>query len=130
MRIERDLDARSRMDERGEITDIIQHTPVEHATIIRSVSGARRGDHYHRSTTQHLYVLSGLIRVLSAPVFLDDSIGEVEEVILSRGDLITHDPYEAHTVISVMDSSFLVLTHGPRGGDEYERDTFRLGVKL
>ena len=40
------------------------------------------------------------------------------------------DKNEAHAVKALTDSTFLVFTQGPRGGTEYENDTFRLNVPL
>ena len=37
---------------------------------------------------------------------------------------------ESHAIKAVKDSEFLVFTQGPRGGKEYENDTYRLKNQL
>ena len=49
---------------------------------------------------------------------------------MSKGDLIASEPMESHTLVGVTNCEFLVFTKGPRGGKEYENDTFRLKKKL
>ena len=112
-------------DERGVIQDVLQDGDFQHATIIRSVAGAVRGNHYHRETWQWLFVISGSIRyVVGLPA------GTVEEGVLRANDLLLTEPNESHALETLEETLFLVLTRGPRGGDRYESDTFRLDVPL
>jgi hypothetical protein len=55
---------------------------------------------------------------------------QVEEVVLEIGDVITNEPYEEHAFQALEYSTFLVLTRGPRGGINYEDDTYRLTTPL
>ncbi len=115
----------SHADERGWITDIVQDVEVQHATLIISAKGSERGHHYHKETTQYLFLVTGQLQVLAQrpdePTVC---------VIVNPGDLVIHEPLEAHAVLALEDSAFLVLTRGPRGGTGYESDTFRLAQKL
>ena len=45
-------------------------------------------------------------------------------------DLLLTEPNESHALETLEETLFLVLTRGPRGGDRYESDTFRLDVPL
>jgi quercetin dioxygenase-like cupin family protein len=112
-------------DHRGKIIDIVKKTDFEYATIITSTKGAVRANHYHKETIQYLYVLNGRLRsVVQMP-------GQpASEKILAQGDMVVNEPYEAHAFEALEDSSFIVLTRGPRGGEDYEKDTFRLEVPL
>lgn len=111
------------LDERGFIVDVVQDSEFQHATVISSIKGAVRGNHYHKETVQSVFVLLGKVMVSwRVPG------GGVEHRILAPGDLVTHPPLERHAVTALEDSSFLVLTRGPRGGDHYESDTFRENV--
>jgi len=112
-------------DERGNIIDILKQNAVEYATLITSKKHAVRANHYHKETFQWVYLLSGRMRVVGqmpgdAPA----------EVVLEPGDLIVNAPLERHAFEALEDSTMLVLTRGPRGGDDYEKDTFRLDVPL
>lgn len=112
-------------DHRGKIIDIVKKIDFEYATIITSTKGAVRANHYHKETIQYLYVLNGRLRgVVQMP-------GQpASEKILTQGDMVVNEPYEAHAFEALEDSSFLVLTRGPRGGEDYEKDTFRLETPL
>jgi quercetin dioxygenase-like cupin family protein len=112
-------------DPRGIITDVIVNTPIEHVTIISSVKGSVRGNHYHKDTIQWVYLQSGKLKSLT------HKEGEsVYAIVLEPGDLIMAEPYECHSLEALEDSVFLVLTRGPRGGGDYEKDTYRLATPL
>lgn len=115
----------SHADERGMITDILAGIPVNYATLISSKKGVVRGNHYHEKTTQWVYVLNGQLKSLSRM-----PEGKVEEKVLNPGDLLMNQPHEAHALVALEDSQFLVLTSGLRGGKDYEKDTYRLTEKL
>ena len=68
-------------DDRGVIMDILVKEPVEYVTMISSAKGAVRGNHYHKETTQWLYLLEGKLKLLSR---LPDQ--PVHEVVLEKGD--------------------------------------------
>lgn len=113
-------------DHRGTIRDILTHTPVEHITVIESKKDAVRGNHYHKETLQYDYVVSGKMKILSRKEGSD----LVEVTIAEPGDLILHDHGEAHALIALKDSIFLAITQGTRGGEDYEKDTYRLAEPL
>jgi dTDP-4-dehydrorhamnose 3,5-epimerase-like enzyme len=112
-------------DERGEITDILKKWTCEYVTLIHSRRDAVRGNHYHKDTFQYAYVLNGRLRIVSQ---MPD--GPVEEAILEAGCLVLNVPMERHALQALDDTTFFVFTRGPRGGDDYEADTFRLDVPL
>jgi hypothetical protein len=39
-------------------------------------------------------------------------------------------PHEAHAIEALEDTTMVVMTRGPRGGREYESDTYRLDAAL
>jgi len=108
-------------DQRGTIVDLVSHQVFEHATLVASVAGAVRGNHVHPLSTQAAFVLAGRLRVLAQVPG-----GPVEARTVDPGTLVTHDAGEAHTFIALEDAVFLVLTHGPRGGVDFESDTIRV----
>ena len=112
-------------DERGLIRDVISHEPIDAVTVIVSKKGAVRGNHYHKDTYQWVYLLSGKVNYVSKA-----EGEESKTTVLVPGDLILSEPYEAHAIEAVEDSEMIVLTRGPRGGKEYETDTFRLDSPL
>jgi len=55
---------------------------------------------------------------------------DYSEVVMEKGDLIEVMPNESHAFKALENSSLVVFTKGPRGGKEYESDTFRLDKAL
>lgn len=112
-------------DERGSIIDILRDEKLEYVTVITSVKGASRGNHYHKETMQWVYIVEGRMRLLT------QLPGEpVAVTILEENDLALTYPMESHAMIALEDSVFFVFTRGPRGGEDYEEDTYRLKQPL
>ncbi|HET6498095.1 MAG TPA: cupin domain-containing protein [Coriobacteriia bacterium] len=115
----------TRHDERGEIIDILVKENIEYVTLITAAAGSTRGNHYHKETVQSVYVLEGRLRMLTRIP------GEpVVATVLEKGDLATTDRMEQHAMTALEDSSFMVFTTGVRGGEDYEKDTYRLDEPL
>lgn len=112
-------------DDRGKIIDILEKEVIEYVTFISSKEGAVRGNHYHKESVQYTYVLKGSFKLLTQ---VND--GKIEETIIKAGDLVFTPPMEKHTLVALEDSEFLVFTRGPRGGKNYENDTYRLSDDL
>lgn len=112
-------------DERGKITDIMGKEVIEYVTIISSKKGAIRGNHYHKKSVQYTFVLKGRLKLLT-------QIGnkKIDTKTIKEGDLVHTPPMEKHALVALEDSELLVLTRGPRGGEKYETDTYRLTEKL
>jgi quercetin dioxygenase-like cupin family protein len=112
-------------DDRGQITDLLIGERIDAITLITSRAGVVRGNHYHRETVQWVYLLEGRLRVSA-----QREPGPVEEREIVPGQLVCHEAMEAHSIFAIEDSSFLVFTKGPRQGEAYESDTYRLGQPL
>lgn len=110
-------------DHRGEIRDIITHTPVDAVTWITCTKGAIRGNHYHKKTVQYDYIVSGSMLCISKAM----PSGKKTKKILKAGDVAYHPAMEAHAFQALEDNTvFISLTKGPRNGGDYEKDTIRL----
>lgn len=112
-------------DERGEITDILVKEPIQHVALITQAKGTTRGNHYHKETVQWNYVLKGRLKLLTQ---LPNE--PVVSTVLEVGDLAVTDPGERHALEALEDSLFMVFTRGVRGGEDYEKDTYRLTEPL
>ena len=112
-------------DERGNIIDILENEVIEYVTMITSKKGAVRGNHYHKESVQYTFVLKGSLQLLTRMPG-----EEVRTTLLRTGDLAFSPPLEIHTLVAAEDSELLILTRGPRGGNNYEKDTFRLTESL
>lgn len=113
-------------DARGTITDIFVNSPKDHATIIFSKKGAVRGNHYHKLSTQHDFIVSGSMRALTQKV----GETEINETILGPYDYATYEPGEAHGFVMLEDTVFITFVTGVRGGEDYEKDTYRLETPI
>ncbi|MAR99889.1 MAG: hypothetical protein CMH24_00760 [Nitrosomonadales bacterium] len=109
-------------DERGTISDILQQVVVDCVTLITITKGSIRGNHYHKDSIQYSYVLSG--KVVAYTQMPNE---KVEKRILKSGDMLESPIMERHSLHGVDGNSvLLILTKGPRGGGQYEEDTFRV----
>ena len=112
-------------DKRGLITDLLEKKTINAVTLITQKKGTVRGNHYHKKTIQWNYLLSGKIELVGKK-----NGKKKKKIILKQGDLVGTDKKEAHAIKALIDSKFLVFTQGPRGGKDYENDTFRLTIPL
>ncbi len=112
-------------DARGVITDLHVGKPVNALTTVTCRTGAVRGNHFHKHTTQYTYVLTGRLRF-----FAQNEGGRIERRVVRAGDLITSLPLERHAFEAVEDSVLLAFCHGPRAGRNYENDTYRIAEPL
>jgi quercetin dioxygenase-like cupin family protein len=105
-------------DDRGVIQDLLG--PIDSVTRITTVEGAVRGNHVHYDTTQWTLVLSGALVVASGTV----------TTVMRSGEMVKHGPGMPHAWKALEDSECLVFTRGPRSGENYESDTYRLTEPL
>lgn len=111
-------------DERGTIADIFYRAELHHAAIIESShAGIVRGNHYHKDTTQHVLVTRGKLRYWWQPV---DKSQPVQSAVVGEYELVSTPPNEIHALEILEPNTFIVFSSGPRGGQDYESDTFRV----
>ena len=108
-------------DKRGSIIDLLERKNINAITFITQKKGKIRGNHFHRKTTQWNYLIRGKIEL-----FAKKKNKSLKKIILLKGDIVETEKNEKHAIKALKDSEFLVFTQGPRGGKNYEKDTFRL----
>lgn len=113
-------------DSRGTIMDVFVGRPFEHCVVIHSNPGSVRGNHYHERSEQCDFMVKGSMKVFSRKADSD----VIEESISSEGDFVEWEKGEAHEFIAIDDVIFMSIVNGPRGGNEYESDTFHLKIPL
>lgn len=112
-------------DHRGEIMDLIQGETLNAVTLVTINKGAVRGNHYHQKTIQWTYMVYGSMK------FVSQIPGKKPVItIMKKGDMLMSQKNERHAMVGLEDSAFIALTKGPRGGKDYEVDTFRLKTPL
>lgn len=112
-------------DERGQIIDLLDHEEINAVTVVTFRKGAVRGNHHHRETKQWNYLVSGKLMIRTRTPG-----GETAEAVMLPNDFYLASPGESHALLALEDSTLMVFTKGPRGGKEYETDTFRDGEPL
>ena len=111
-------------DDRGSITDIFYMANMNHGCVIVNQPGAVRGNHYHKLTTQYTYILSGSLTYYSRSIGGDEPTDTYTAV---AGDMIISKPLEIHAMRAGADGcTFIAFAEGPRGGEDYESDTYRV----
>ena len=112
-------------DKRGVIIDLLEKKKINAITFITQKKGKVRGNHFHKKTIQWNYLIKGKIKLITKK-----KNRGVKEMMLSKGDLVVTSSNESHAIKAIQYSEYLVFTQGPRGGKEYENDTFRLAKPL
>jgi dTDP-4-dehydrorhamnose 3,5-epimerase-like enzyme len=111
-------------DERGTISDILYKAEINHAAVIESKrAGLIRGNHYHKATTQHIFMTKGSLRYWYQPA---DKSAPVQSVLVQEYEMVSTPPYEIHALEILEPNQFVVFSQGVRGGEDYESDTFRV----
>jgi quercetin dioxygenase-like cupin family protein len=97
---------------------------INHGCIITNEPMAVSGNHYHKLTTQYTLVLNGTLTYFSQPV---DSDEPVQRFVAGHGDMIISEPGEIHAMrTGEHGCTFIAFAEGPRGGEDYESDTYRV----
>lgn len=112
-------------DKRGVIVDLLEKCNINAITFITLNKGSIRGNHYHKKTTQYNYIMSGEVKLVT-----QFENNKKKSRILKKGDLVGTVPGEKHALVGIKKAEMLVFTEGPRGGKEYETDTYRLEKSL
>ena len=112
-------------DKRGVKIDLLEKKKINAITFITQKKGKVRGNHFHKKTIQWNYLIKGKIKLITKK-----KNRGVKEMILLKGDLVVASSNESHAIKAIQYSEYLVFTQGPRGGKEYENDTFRLAKPL
>ena len=112
-------------DRRGKITDMIEGESINAVTKVTFNKGAIRGNHFHKKTIQYNYLLTGKIKLLT-----QTGKEKIKKTIVKSKSLFVIFPNEKHAFEAMENSELMVFTRGPRGGKEYESDTFRLEKPL
>jgi quercetin dioxygenase-like cupin family protein len=117
-----DLDIHT--DIRGRIADAFFNATINHVSVIESVKGAIRGNHYHKETTQSILITKGSLEYWYKA--MDDDL-PAQYIIANEGDVVTSDKNEIHAMKILEDNTqFIAFTEGIRGGRDYELDTYRI----
>ena len=115
-------------DKRGFVSDIFYKKNIQHVAVIKSKPNVRRGDHFHKKTTQWILITKGSLEYWYKKL---NSKQKPKKKKLKYGDLLETPPNEMHALkIGKNGNEFIVFTLGKRGGRDYESDTYRFSPTL
>ena len=110
------------VDERGEIRNLID-APFTSAAVIRSVKGAVRGNHYHKTDSHYCWLQSGGMIYLHRPV---GDPTPAQRWVIAPGQMFYTPPRYEHAMVFTADSVMLVFARNNREMAHYEADTVRI----
>ena len=110
-------------DNRGSITDLFYDETINHVTHIKTTDiTSVRGNHYHKKTTQAMYIIKGSLKYWYRKLGEDKS----KYIFVKEGEMVVTEPNEVHAITFEEENEFIVFSWGLRGGKDYEIDTFRV----
>ena len=109
-------------DDRGYIQSLVNF-PMKNLSLISSVKGAVRSNHYHLTDWHYMYVLSGSFDYYYRPT---NSVEDLKCVSVVAGEMIFTPPMEDHATVFLEDCDLLAMSRNPRDQIAYEQDVRRV----
>ncbi len=110
------------VDARGAIQTLVEGG-IHSIQIISSKKDTVRANHYHKSDSHYMYVVSGSMNYYSRPV---GSKEPPHSQLVTAGQMVFTPPLLEHAVHYLEDSVFLNITSEPRDQSSYEEDLVRV----
>lgn len=110
------------LDERGAIQNLVD-APFTSAAVIRSVKGAVRGNHYHKTDYHYCWLQRGEMIYAHRPV---GDPHPPQRRVITAGQLFYTPPMHEHAMHFTEDSVMLVFAKNNREMAHYEADTVRV----
>ncbi len=109
-------------DNRGFIQSLVNF-PMKNLSLISSVKGSVRSNHYHLTDWHYMYVLSGSFNYFYRAT---NSSEELQCVKVVAGEMIFTPPMEDHATVFLEDCELLAMSRNPRDQEAYEEDVRRV----
>lgn len=106
----------------GEIQNLVLK-PMTSVACIRSVKGAVRANHWHRTDWHYAYVVSGALAYAERPVGGDQ---EPSFLVFSRGDMFFTPPNREHVMVFLEDTVIITMARNVRSHEKHEEDVVRV----
>ena len=110
------------VDERGEIHNLID-APFGSALAIRSLKGAVRGNHYHKTDYHYSWLQSGGLRYYHRPT---GDPRPPRQWVITPGQIFYTPPMYEHAMHFTADSVLVVFARNNRQMANYEEDIIRI----
>jgi len=113
---------RAHVDARGSIQPLVD-LPMKNASLITSVKGTLRSNHYHRTDWHFMYILKGSFDYY----YRASGTHDAPQVLrVGEGQIVFTPPMEDHATVFLEDCSMLVVSRNPRDQESYEADVERV----
>ena len=112
-------------DNKGVTVELLANGLITSVTRIACKKGYVLGNHYHKYTTHHNYVVSGKILLAT-----QTDGNEIIKTSVKKGEMYMIAPMEKHAIFAMEDTELIVLAKGPNGNEEFESDTYPLWEPL
>lgn len=110
------------VDARGAIQTLVEGG-IHSVQVITSRAGTVRANHYHKSDSHYMYVVSGAMRYYFRPAGAQEP---PRLVLVGTGQMVFTPPLVEHAVHFPEDTVFLNLTSEPRDQSSYEEGVVRV----
>lgn len=110
------------VDARGAIQTLVEGG-IHSIQVISSKADTVRANHYHKSDSHYMYVVSGSMNYYSRPA---GSKEPPHWLLVTAGQMVFTPPLLEHAVHFLEDSVFLNITSEPRDQSSYEGDLVRV----
>ncbi len=110
------------VDDRGGIQTLVEGG-IHSVQLITSKEGTVRANHYHKTDSHFMYVVSGSMN------YYFRAVGEQEApmwVLVTAGQMVFTPPLVEHAVHFLEDTAFLNITSESRDQKAYEEDLVRV----
>jgi len=114
------------VDERGEIRNLLD-VPITSIAVIRSVKGAVRANHYHKTDYHYCWLQAGSLLYAHRPV---GSTAAPTQWRIRAGQIFYTPPMYEHVMRFTEDSVMLAFAKNNREMANYEADTVRIAPLL
>ncbi|KKP59998.1 MAG: hypothetical protein UR52_C0001G0078 [Candidatus Gottesmanbacteria bacterium GW2011_GWA1_34_13] len=113
-------------DNRGQIVNIFDFTKnnkIKSSLIITSKKDAIRANHYHKTDSHYIYLISGKFEYYEKKL---KNNSKIKSITINKGDSINTETGIIHAMKFLEDSIMLVLTTEDRDQKKYEKDIVRI----
>jgi oxalate decarboxylase/phosphoglucose isomerase-like protein (cupin superfamily) len=109
-------------DQRGKIFNLLD-LPLGSVSLITSVPGAVRANHYHRTDWHYCWMQKGSMDYYYRPV---GATTPAKHIKVAEGQMIYTPSMEEHAMVFKTESTMWCFAGNPRTMHDYESDTVRV----
>lgn len=120
-------EAETFLNDAGSIANILFDLPIGSVSLIHSVRGSTRSNHYHKTDWHFILVMNGEMLYLYRPL---GSKEEPERVWVGQGQLIFTPPLVEHATFFPVATDLVTFNNRRRDKESHEQDVIRLDAPL